>query len=143
MWLFGYRVAALTCRSWRRSSALVLGALVAACNTVQVRYPDGTTAYQDREAFAAYVEQVFRYHNRVVDDLIMVTALGAAAETEPHHALVAAERAMSHSCQPLNDAVAARIEGRKLGLFETLALPAAVPACEAASRRLATLIPAI
>ncbi|MGE0482758.1 MAG: hypothetical protein AB7Q81_01315 [Gammaproteobacteria bacterium] len=114
-----------------------------ACSTVQVRHPDGTTEFHDREEFAAYVEHVFRFHNRVLNDLIMATALGATGDAPEDAGLQQAERRMTESCHPLNAAIAARIEGRRLGFFEGLALPQAVPACEAASRRLEALIPSI
>lgn len=120
-----------------------LAAALAACSTVQVRYPDGTTAYHGREQFAAYVEHVFRYHNRVLNDLIMATALAPAGDEPSDPTLQRAERRMTDSCRALNAAVTARIEGRRLGFFQGLALPEAVPACEAASRRLEALIPSI
>ena len=61
----------------RRLLVGFLGVIVfiASCGMVQVRYPDGTTEYQSVDEFAAYVEEVFRYHNRVVNDLIVATSL--------------------------------------------------------------------
>jgi hypothetical protein len=127
----------------RHPAAVAVVSALAACSTVQVRYPDGTTAYHGREEFAAYVERVFRFHNRVLNDLIMATALGADGDSPARIDLQQAERGMTASCRPLNAAVTARIEGRRLGFFESLALPETVPACEAASRHLEALIPSI
>lgn len=110
--------------------------LATGCSSVQLRYPDGTIKYLDKTAFAAYIEQIFRYQNRVIDDLIVADSLleDTAAELDPR--LVRAEEGMEEACQPLIDVVNARIEGRELGFFEKLQLPTMAPACEAATRKL-------
>lgn len=120
--------------------ALLCGAL-AGCGSVQVRYPDGRAEYRSREDFAAYVERVFRYHNRVVNDLIVATSFAEEGSLDDG-GLVGAEAAMASACRPLNEAVSASIEGREIGLFHRLTLPEAVPACEAASTRVKALLPA-
>lgn len=119
----------------------LLACQLAACSAVQVRYPDGRTEYQSREDFAIYVENVFRYHNRVVNDLIVSTSLMGDTALDFGAPLLRAEEAMAQACRPLNDTVSASIEGRELGFFQKLALPEAVPACEAASRRVEALLP--
>lgn len=129
----------------RRSGAawaelVVFGCLVAGCGSVQVRYPDGHSEYQSRAAFEAYVERVFRYHNRVVNDLIVSTSLMDDAELKGDTALLQAEDAMATACRTVNEIVTAAIEGRELGLFQKLALPEAAPACEAATRRVEGLL---
>ncbi len=120
-----------------------LALALAACATVQVHYPDGRTERHSREAFASYVEAVFRYQNRVVNDLIVATSLSPDPAALEDAALMRAERDMAAACQALNTAVAARLEGREIGFFHKLELPRAVPACEAASRRLEQLLPGI
>lgn len=110
---------------------------------MQVRYPDGTTAQQSREEFAAYVEYVFRYQNRVVNELIVAASLLSEEALAGDPELVRAEESMATICRPLTDAVTARIEGRDIGFFHKLQLPESVPACEAASRRLERLLPSI
>ncbi|MEQ8234795.1 MAG: hypothetical protein RLW61_02485 [Gammaproteobacteria bacterium] len=89
--------------------------------------------------FAAYAERVFRYHNHVVDDLIIATELGADTRGEDTR-LVRAEHEMVRACRPLNEAVSARLEGRGIGLWQRLRLPVTVAACERASRHLARLL---
>lgn len=126
-------------RGGRRAALAAVAVLAAACSSVQVRYPDGRTEYQSRDEFAAYVETVFRYQNRVVNDLILATSLGAVEASEDA-ALVRAEREMARACQPLIETVAAELEGRRVGLLQQLTLPSAVPACEVASRRLELLL---
>lgn len=119
--------------------AIALSAL-AGCTTVALHYPDGRVERRSRDEFAAYVERVFRYHNRVVDDFIVATVLygdPAAADSE----LQRAERTMVRACQPLNAVVSARFEQRRVGLRTRLALPRTVPACEQATRHLDRLLP--
>ena len=87
-------------------------ATLAGCTTVALHYPDGRVERRSRDEFAAYVERVFRYHNRVVDDFIVATVLygdPAAADSE----LQRAERTMVRACQPLNAVVSARFEQRR------------------------------
>jgi hypothetical protein len=129
-----------------RLAAMMAGPLLViltACSQVQVRYPDGRTEYQSREEFAAYVEQVFRYQNRVLNDLIVYSSLVESDEFFSDPELLLAERTMARECRALIDAVAARLEGGEPGFFQKLSLPASVPACEQASRRLELLLPAI
>ncbi len=147
------RVPLMNCSSWPRPGGhragvaglilAVAAALTTSCSSVQVRYPDGSIETRSRADFKAYVEQVFRYHNRVVNDLILATSLLDTEELDSASPLVRAEEAMAHACQPLNDVVAASIEGREIGFFHKLQLPEAVPACEAASRKLEALLPSI
>ena len=127
----------------RRLRVGFLGVIVfiASCGMVQVRYPDGTTEYQSVDEFAAYVEEVFRYHNRVVNDLIVATSLMGEEELDEEAPLVQAEEKMAAVCQPLNQAVSAIIEGRELGFFHKLQIPEAAPACAAASKQLEALLP--
>ena len=103
--------------------------------SVQVRHPDGAMEYKTKDEFAVYVEEVFRYHNVVVNDLITATAF--MDEGAP---LVRAEEPMADTCWPLNDAVSATIDGRELGFFRKMKLLEAVSACEQASQRVAELL---
>ena len=128
----------------RRSQRLALGvvtATLAACSWVQLRYPDGTTAYRSKVEFEAYVEQVFRLENRVIDNLITANSLldDDAQALDPR--LVRAEEQMEGACRALNDAINAHLAGHALCLFEGLQLPTAVPACESASNMLQALLP--
>ncbi len=108
---------------------------------MQVRYPDGSIEYKSKEDFERYVEAVFRYHNRVENDLITATAFMDETKLDPNSPLVRAEETAAARCKPLNDIVSATIEGRELGFFLKLQLPEAVPACEKASQRLEALLP--
>ena len=127
--------------SWiLRALGLVATLAISACSAVLVRYPDGATAWQSRAEFAIYVEQVFRFHNRVVNDLIVTTSLLDGEELDANSPLVNSERTMAVACLDLNDTVSASYEGRETSFFRKLQLPATVPACEAATKSLEILL---
>ena len=122
---------------------LLLGVSLAGCTTVRVRYPDGSLKSMSRESFAAYTEAVFRFHNRVVNDVIVASSLFGEQLLESDQTLLDAEAAMARTCQPLNNMVSATIEGRELGFFQKLQLLEAVPACEEASQAVDAILPAL
>jgi hypothetical protein len=92
-----------------------------------------------RKEFADYAEHTFRYHNRVVNDLITATSFDEEA-APADAALIRAEERMAASCQPLNNMVSATIEGRNLSYFAKIRLLDAVPECAAASRAVEALV---
>ena len=93
-----------------------------------------------KDEFAEYVEQVFRHHNGVVNELILASSLSDDPDLPLPAELIAAERAMAQKCQPLNDMVSATIEGRELSTWTKLLLIDQVPACATYSRRVEALI---
>jgi hypothetical protein len=103
--------------------------------------PDGRTVVKTNEEFAEYVEQVFRHHNGVVNDLIVVSSLSAGDDAQLDQEIIDAEETMAAACQPLNQVVSAMIEGREPSFWTKLKLLNAVPACEASTRRVEVLIP--
>ena len=111
-----------------------------ACSGINTRTPDGQPIRMTRNEFAEYVETTFRYHNGIVNELILATSLGED-EVAIDPSLVRAEEDMATKCQPLNEVVSATIEGRELSLWTKLRLPNQVPACEAATRRVGNMIP--
>lgn len=120
-------------RRERRVAALALPLVLCGCVGVTTRDVDGEPVRMSREEFAEYAEQTFRFHNRVVNDLITATSFGAeSAPGDP--ALISAEERMAASCQPLNNMVTATIEGRDLSYWAKIRLLDAVPECAAASR---------
>ena len=86
-----------------------------------------------RQEFAAYAQKVFYYHNKVVNGVIVTASFLDDDQWSASAPLVRAENAMAAACQPLNDAVSARIGGRNLRFFEKRQLLNTVPACEAAT----------
>ena len=138
----------MTCDSLTRSGGfavllkITLGFLIAglsACG-VNTRDVDGKPIRMTKAEFADYVEQVFRHHNGVVNELILVTSLSDDPEPELPVSLIAAEKAMVAKCQPLNDMVSATIEGRELSTWSKLLLIDQVPSCAEWSRRVEGLI---
>ena len=125
----------------RALSALGLAVLVAGCNTVTTHKPSGEEMVMTQEEFGQYVEHVFRYHNQVMSDLI--ESNDALTEQTPRERvdLKTAERSMVAACQPLNEVVSESLSGEKVGLTLQLDLIDAVPACEAASKRVEGMIP--
>ncbi len=124
----------------RRVAALALPLVLGACAGVNTRNIDGEPVRMSREAFANYAEQTFRYHNRVVNDLITATSFGDESVLEDT-TLVRAEERMAHRCKPLNNMVSATIEGRELSYWAKIRLLEAVPECAAASRAVEERIP--
>lgn len=110
-----------------------------ACTLVTTR--KGGTVMMSGDEFAKYVEDVFRYHNQVMNDLIEASDDRDEQDTEAAKALSAAEAKMIETCQPLNDVVAESLSGKSLGLSEEMGLADTVPACEEASHRVDELIP--
>lgn len=119
---------------------LISVVLLNACSGVNTRTTEGQPIRMSNEEFAEYVESTFRYHNRVVNEMITMFSLsGEEIPFEP--ALVKAEEDMDASCQPLNEMVMATIEGRELSTWAKLQLLNQVPECAAATRRVESVLP--
>ena len=127
-------------RRGHRAAALAIPLVLCACAGVNTRNAGGEPVRMSREAFAEYAEQTFRYHNRVVNDLITATSFGDESALEDA-ALIHAEERMAARCQPLNNMVTATIEGRELSYWAKVRLLESVPECAAASRAVAARIP--
>lgn len=91
------------------------------------------------EQFAAYVEHVFRYHNRVMSDLIDAT--GDESELDDNgDRLADAEERMNEACEPLNEVVSAAAVSQGASFWTKRKLPEAVPDCEDATHHLEFLL---
>ena len=120
---------------------LIICVLLTACSGVNTRTAEGQPIRMTKDEFAEYVESTFRYHNRVVNEMITIFSLsGDEIPFEP--ALVRAEDNMDARCQPLNEMVMATIEGRELSMWAKLQLINQVPECAAATRRVESVLPA-
>jgi hypothetical protein len=91
-----------------------------------------------QQQFAAHIERVFRYHNKVMSDLIDVS-------TDRHFgddndALSDAEERMDEACEPLNEVVSEEAVARESSFWIRQRLPEAVPACEEATQHLEKLL---
>ena len=96
---------------------------------VNTRKANGEPVRMTGEEFAEYVEQVFRHHNGVVNELILATSLNHDPDLALPAELISAEKAMVRQCQPLNDMVSATIEGRTISAWQKLRLIDQVPLC--------------
>lgn len=88
------------------------------------------------ETFAGRVERIFRYHNRVANDLIEQAEMGGEALGP----LEDAEAKMLARCQPLNEAVGRAMSGEEAGIVAGIALGDTISACESASRTVEELL---
>ena len=130
---------------WREAPVkivLPVSLLLCACSGVNTFNAQGEPVRMSREEFAEYVESTFRYHNRVVSELITVFSMSEEDIPFPP-ALIRAEDDMTARCKPINDMVSAKIEGRPQTLWAKLQLLNNVPLCEAATRRVEQMIPSI
>lgn len=116
--------------------------LLTACTTVRTKTPEGEAVTMTEAEFSAYVEHVFRHHNRVYNELI--NDLSMVEEDEGgkrDDALISAETTMLNACLPVNEIVSAISEGRNPGMSSKMQLMHAVPECENATRKVEKLIP--
>ncbi|MEM7467131.1 MAG: hypothetical protein AAF387_09620 [Pseudomonadota bacterium] len=119
---------------------LALIAMLSAGCGINTRDENGQVVNLSKEDFATYVEQTFRHHNGVVNELILASSLSDDPELELPPELIRAEKAMVENCQPLNEMVSATIEGRELSVWAKLRLIDKVPECGVWSRRVENMI---
>ena len=115
--------------------------LLSGCTTVVAHKSSGEELVMTQDEFAKYTEQVFKYHNQVMTDLI--EAAGDRSEQEAREAreLNAAEKKMVTVCEPLNEIVSESLSGESVGLKLKTELLDTVPACEEATKTVDKLIP--
>lgn len=115
-----------------RAGALVgLGFVVLAAGCASVTTLDGERLSVRSDAFASYVERVFREQNRVATALAF--AFEDAALPARIDALEAAEEALLTACAELNALAAARRGGERLGPMRGLSAARQAPDCERAT----------
>lgn len=112
-------------------SAGVVAMLLAVTGCAPVVTLEGDRLAVRSDAFAAYVEQVFREQNRVATALAF--ALEDAWDPERLDALEAAESSLLEACAGLNEIAAARRDGERLRRLRALDAARAAPDCERAT----------
>ncbi len=113
----------------------------AGCAAVVFNRPGGPDIdFMTRAEFRLYTEAVFRLHNRVHSDLMMLIPDLESSHPEHYLRLIRAEQPMLEACHPLNDAVARYVEGGEIGFFKRLRLPINVTDCERETRRVEILL---
>ena len=120
---------------------LLLGFFVQGCTNITTHKKSGEEVVMTQEQFEKYVEQVFRYHNQVMNELI--ESSDELAEQNPTDAkkIKAAEKKMVQACHPLNEVVSESIAGETASLKVKMELADTVPVCEDASRQVDDLMP--
>lgn len=67
-----------------------------------------------REEFEHYVEEVFRFQNKMTSEVMMLLE---TAEAGNHEQLLQSEQHMHRICEPLNEYVSRDIDGLSTGFF--------------------------
>ena len=109
----------------------MLGVAVGASGCAPVTTLDGQRLSIRSEAFADYVEEVFREQNRVATELAF--ALEDSNDPDRVEALEIAEEGLLAACAELNALAAARRDGARMGPRQGLAAARRAPDCERAS----------
>lgn len=127
-----------TCLAGLRCAAALAGVLFAAgCSAVETI--DGERLGVRSEAFADYVESVFRRQNAVATELAF--ALEAEELDTPRYArLESAEVALLDACAGLNEIAAGRRDRQEVGGLRALRAARRTPDCERATREAEALL---
>ena len=133
-------VAAVTGRSFAVIGLAAIGALLVGCahQTTLTAAQGRTTASAGN--YAAYVESVFRYENRVGDEMIghAESARDSGSAIDP--GFVTAEARLNEDCRYLNEAAALSADRRALPFALQLKVMHTVAACEQAARQAALML---
>lgn len=127
-----------------RILAVLCGLPLLGCSLITVHTPGGDTRRMNQREFSEYVEQVFRYHNQIVNEIIDLTNSSGDTDEldEEESAELAKEEArMIQVCASLNEIVSESMTGQDTDFRAKLRLIDAVPECEAATRRVEDLLP--
>jgi hypothetical protein len=122
------------------SIALLAGIVLAGCTAIRTHTPEGSDVTMNEKEFAAYVERVFRHHNRVLNELITSEEIASGSGDIDMDELEEAETDMIRTCEPLNEVVAAEAEQRHASFSTLMKLADVVPECEALTRELEALL---
>jgi hypothetical protein len=117
----------------------VLALTLTSCTSVRTRTLERGAVTMTEQQFAAYVEHVFRYHNKVMNDLINAS-VNASDLGDDGDGLADAEEKMNQACEPLNEVVSAESVAQGVSFWTKRKLPDAVPECEDATQHLEFLL---
>jgi len=91
-----------------------------------------------RDEFARYVEEVFRFQNRMTSEVMMLLPTDESGSS--HDDLLLAERQMHEVCASLNEYAVRESEGQRIGLFLSRNLEKSAVDCEQAALRVQALL---
>ncbi len=123
---------------WPWAFSVSLAIVLTGCTEVRTRTLEQGDVTMTQQQFAAHVERVFRYHNKVTSDLIDATEESDLEDEDG--ALSDAEEKMDEACEPLNEVVSEEAVARESSFWTRRRLPEAVPACEEATQHLEKLM---
>jgi hypothetical protein len=120
-------------RSVPRFAATVsLGLLLTSCGSVRTRTLEQGEVNMSQAQFAAQFERVFRYHNRITNELIMELPSLSLTEEDTDN-LSDAEERMNEACDSLNEVASLEAVSQHADFWTQSGLPEAVPRCEEAT----------
>lgn len=106
-----------------------------------VELANGRRIPLNSQEFEDYVEDVFKFQNRVADELgFALVDMAATDSTRQAVELEDAEERLLAACSGLNELATARRDGLRLGVRRKLELARQVPACEQAATAAASLM---
>ncbi|MGY6217493.1 hypothetical protein ACW73L_20245 [Methylolobus aquaticus] len=117
-------------------AALVL--TLAACDSVRTRTLEEGEVNMSQAQFAAQFERVFRYHNRITNELIMELPSLSLSEEDTDN-LSDAEERMNEACDSLNEVASLEAVSQHADFWTESGLPEAVPQCEEATHAVEAL----
>lgn len=118
---------------------LLVPALALLLGGCAVTSADGQRLRPGSDAFADYVERVFREQNAVAGDL-MLELDSADPDSEQYIGLEAAELSIIRACRGLNELAVRQRDGEPLGGPGALQRARQAPECERAADEVATIL---
>lgn len=117
----------------------ILAAAALACSACAVVTVDGSRLHPGSDAFADYVESVFRRQNEILSELAF--AIDAQdSGSDRYAALEGAEGQVLEQCDGLNALASATQRGERTGGLGALAAARRAPDCERATRAARALL---
>lgn len=111
-----------------------LMSLLVGCS-IQTKTPEGNAVSLSKEEFGRYVEQVFRHHNAVMNQLILAADTQIEWDADRLAEFEEAEFEMNEACYVLNELISMEVVGGKSELQVQTQLMSSVPECEVATRK--------
>ncbi|WP_341327513.1 hypothetical protein [Methylotuvimicrobium sp. KM2] len=84
-----------------------------------------------RDAFEVYVEQVFRFQNRLTNEVMLLSL--RSEDINQYNDIFLAEHKMHEICSPLNEYAAKSMDGQNAGLLLMRRVERSVVPCEQAA----------
>ncbi len=101
---------------------------------------DGRRLFTASGQFRLYVEQVFRRHNRVTNDLIYLLPEIEQSDAALYSRLTQAESNMLKSCRHLNKLATSYRDDRKPGYFKRMKMSRSAAQCDRSTQATQTIL---